>query len=284
MQLTPTKLKQLCKECGLIPSKKYGQNFLISDAPIHKMIEAADVRKGDTVIEIGPGFGVLTFELAQRGAHVKAFEIERRLEQYWDERLKDFKITRLDNETGDIEIIWGDVLSLITYHVSRIKNYKVIANLPYQITSHILRVLLELEHKPESITVMVQKEVAERIVAKPGDMSLLSLSVQYYGEPKIVCKVPKGNFWPMPAVDSAVVHILIREQGTGNRDFNQRFFEIARIGFANKRKQLAKNLADGLKRDKLQMESFLKEIIDNEKARAQELNVQQWITLAKKLT
>lgn len=285
---TPSYLKQLCKEYGLTPSKKYGQNFLISDAPIKKMIEAAGVKTGDMVIEIGAGFGVLTFALAEKGACIKAFEIERCLQPYWDVKLKkDLKTKRLEDGEGHIEIIWGDALHSLKNKSSNFSifqsSFKVIANLPYQITSHVLRTLLELEHKPESITVMVQKEVAQRIVAKPGDMSILSVSVQYFGDPKIICKVPKGNFWPMPKVDSAVVTIALKHNST-QALFDKRFFEIVKAGFANKRKQLWKNLAEGLHSNRDFVQGIVQEVAGNERARAQELSVEQWISLTKKLT
>ncbi|MBU0596905.1 ribosomal RNA small subunit methyltransferase A, partial [Patescibacteria group bacterium] len=222
----PTKLKQLCEKYQLRPSKQYGQNFLISESVIEKIIKAGDLKKNDTVVEIGPGFGVLTFAMAPLVKRVIAFEIERRLDEYWQK-----------NKSENVEIIWGDALKRLTAYGLRLKpGYKVVANLPYQITSQVLRVLLEQENKPESITVMVQKEVGERIVAKPGDMSLLALSVQYYGEPKIITKVSKGNFWPEPKVDSAV--FTISKISRVSKFTDEEFFRIARAGFANKRKQL----------------------------------------------
>ena len=267
----PSHLVELCKKYGLVPSKKYGQNYLISDSPVQKMINASQVKKGDSVVEIGPGFGVLTSALLERGAKVVAFEIERKLEKYWE-----------DNSHDNLEIIWGDALKRLKS--LKLKGYKVAANLPYQITSHILRTLLELENKPESITVMVQKEVADRIVAKPGDMSVLAVSVQYYGEPKVVCKVPSGNFWPEPKVNSAILHVKVEGNKKQGSDFDKKFFEVVRAGFANKRKQLWRNLSVGLKLDKNEVQTVLKQAVGNEKVRAQELGVEEWITLTKKLT
>src|SRR3989344_3249795 len=219
--LTPTKIKELCKEYGLSPSKKYGQNYLVNFDPIQKMLETAEVNKKDNILEIGPGFGVLTLALVDSAQ-------------------------------------------------------KVIANLPYQITSHILRTLLELENKPEKIVVMVQKEVAERICEKPGNMSLLAVSVQYYGEPKIVLRVSRGNFWPEPKVDSAVLSIQIYKHTNIQTSFDKKFFEIVKAGFANKRKQLWRNLSvnlkiDGEKIKKALLKSYLKETV-----RAQELSLEQW--------
>ena len=274
--LSPTKLRELCSQYNLSPSKKYGQNYLISDAPIRKMIEASDLKKTDTVVEIGPGFGVLTFALAEKAQKVIAFEIERRLEEYWEEKQKEY---------NNIEIVWGNAIRQLTINNSQLTgSYKVVANLPYQITSNVLRTLLELPHTPQSITVMVQKEVAERICAKPGDMSLLAVSVQYFGEPRIIAKVGKGNFWPEPKVDSAVLYIKTsKHQNTKTIFSDQEFFRVVRAGFANKRKQLWRNLSAGLGLDSSQVKEVLYDVVKNEKVRAEELSVVEWKEVVKRL-
>jgi len=280
----PSHLKELCQKYNLSPSKKYGQNYLITDAPIKKMIDVAELKKTDTVIEIGPGFGVLTFALVEEVNRVIAFEIERKLEGYWD-----------DNKTDNLDIVWGNALKELTAcSLQLTAGYKVVANIPYQITSNLLRVLLESENKPESITMMVQKEVAERICAKPGDMSVLAVSVQYYGEPKIITKVSKGNFWPSPKVDSAVLHIstlALEQQST--REFDDGFFKVVKAGFTNKRKQLWRNLSEGLKLparnastsvaggDREEIKKILVEVVGDEKIRAEELSVENWKEITK---
>ena len=267
-----TYLKELCQKYGLSPSKKYGQNYLVSEGVIDKIIEASDLKKTDTVIEVGPGFGVLTFALAEKVGKVISFEIERKLEKYWEE-----------NKPDNLEIVWGNALSrLMTYDLG-LSTYKVVANIPYQITSNLLRVLLESENKPESITVMVQKEVAERICAKSGDMSLLSVSVQYYGEPKIIARVNKGNFWPSPKVDSAVLSIKTSKHESIKTVNDEEFFKVVKAGFTNKRKQLWRNLSEGLKIDKGKIKNILIEIVGNEKVRAEELSVVQWVKICKKI-
>jgi len=267
-----TYLKELCQKYGLSPSKKYGQNYLVSEGVIDKIIEASDLKKTDTVIEVGPGFGVLTFALAEKVGKVISFEIERKLEKYWEE-----------NKPDNLEIVWGNALSrLMTYDLG-LRTYKVVANIPYQITSNLLRVLLESENKPESITVMVQKEVAERICAKSGDMSLLSVSVQYYGEPKIIARVNKGNFWPSPKVDSAVLSIKTSKHESIKTVNDEEFFKVVKAGFTNKRKQLWRNLSEGLKIDKGKIKNILIEIVGNEKVRAEELSVVQWVKICKKI-
>lgn len=265
----PTYLQTLCRECGLNPSKKYGQNYLITDAPVKKMIEAAEINKNDTVVEIGPGFGILTLALVEKAQKVIAFEIEKKLENYWREVIE-------NNKFSNLEIIYGNALhSLPSYVLSLKSDYKVVANLPYQITSNILRVLLELENKPESITVMVQKEVADRICAKAGDMSVLAVSVQYFGEPKIITKVPRGCFWPSPKVDSAVLHIKTKNKKSIKPEEDM-FFKVVKAGFSNKRKQLWRNLSEGLKIDKEKVKILVGEITGNELIRAEELSIAQW--------
>jgi len=265
----PTYLKQLCEQYGLSPSKKYGQNYLISDRPIRLILEAGELSKDDTVVEIGPGFGVLTLALAPLVKKVITFEIERTLEEYWEDRRVEFP---------NIEVVWGNVLNQVPQYETEIfdklGDYKVLANIPYQITSKILRMLLEEVHnKPERIIFMIQKEVAERILAKPGDMSMLAVSVLYYGEPKIITKVSKGCFWPSPKVDSAIV--CIKPYKNQKHSFTDKeFFDVVRAGFSHPRKQLWHNLATIY--PDYNFKSILYEITGNEKIRAEELSVENW--------
>jgi len=258
-------LQHLCQKYGLIPSKKYGQNFLINEEPIIKMLEAGEIKNDDTVVEVGPGFGVLTLALSEQVKKVLSFEIEKKLESYWVEQ-----ISRHQN----IEIIWGNVLK----QDINLEKYKVIANLPYQITSNVIRKFLEAENKPELMVLMVQKEVAERICAKAGDMSVLSVSVQYYAEPEIVAQVPKSDFWPVPAVNSAVIKIKNIKPDKASEEF----FKIVKAGFANRRKMLIKNL--GAVTDKKKLSAIFQELGINEKVRAQELSIEQWRNLVHKVT
>jgi len=265
----PTKLKQLCTQHSLIPSKRYGQNFLINSKPIIKMVETAKLSKQDTVCEIGPGFGVLTFELIKQAKQVKAFEIEKKLQAYWQK-----------NKSDNLEIIWGNVLQADLEKLD--KNYKVVANLPYQITSAVLRKFLESKHQPQTMIIMVQKEVAERICAQAGQMTVLSVSVQYYGQPEIVINVPKSYFWPSPKVDSAVLSIKnIKQPKYGFTD--KQFFQIVKIGFANKRKLLLNNLLKLFIKDKKDARIKLIEIFNkldlDKNIRAQELDLIKWIKL-----
>jgi 16S rRNA (adenine1518-N6/adenine1519-N6)-dimethyltransferase len=263
----PSYLKQLCEEYHLQPSKDYGQNYLLSGAPIAAMLRAGDVSGTDTIVEVGPGFGVLTIALAEQAKHVIAFEIEKKLFGYWD---------KLQEMYPAVDMRWGNVLKEFpVMQVTLPDTYKVIANVPYHITALLLRLFLEAVKKPERIIVMVQREVADRICAKAGEMSLLSVSIQYYGKPKIVAKVAKGSFWPQPKVDSAVVAIT----SIAERNDAVSFFTLTRAGFANKRKQLWKNISDGLGLPRSDVRKAILDVVGNERARAQELTIDQWICL-----
>lgn len=266
--LSPDQIKNLCITYGFKPSKSYGQNYLISFWPIEDMIDAAELTSTDRIIEVGPGFGILTMALADRVQKVFGYEIEKKLQPYWEEKIKKYK---------NIEIIWGDVLKQFPV----LSPYKLLANLPYQITSAVLRFFLEAEQRPERIVVMVQKEVAERICAKPPDMSLLSVSVQYFGTPRIVSVVSRENFWPVPDVDSAIVAIDVHQPT--NTSIHQHFFPIVRAAFAHKRKQAWKNIASTFHLDGNTVKAILKDIAGNEKVRAEELEVDQWIKIVKEI-
>lgn len=265
-------LKHLCQKYGLTPSKKYGQNYLVNPEPIEKMVEAAGIKKDDVVVEVGPGFGVLTLALAEKAKKVLSFEIEKKLEPYWQEQVEQNK---------NIEVVWGNILYEFKGDGLKAGEYKVVANLPYQITSHVIRKFLEMETSPDLLILMVQKEVAERICAQAGDMSVLAVSVQYYGKPEIVAQVPRSYFWPVPAVDSAVIKIKINKDNAGAKKDSESFFKIVKAGFSSRRKMLIKNLSAVA--DKQALRNLFKEVGIDEKVRAQELGVEQWAKITSKL-
>ncbi len=268
MVLPPHMIKDLCARYDLTPSKAYGQNYLVSDAPILAMLKAAQITKGDTVVEIGPGFGVLTFELLTHAKKVIAFEIEQKLRPYWMEKQAEFH---------NLEMVWGNVLSTSEQRgFPKDHPYKVVANVPYQITSDIIRLCVESVPPPEVIVLMVQKEVAERMMAKPGDMSLLALSVQYYGRVEKVMTVSKGSFWPSPKVDSAVIAIHPER-----RDANEArvFFALAKAGFSHKRKMVWRNISSQLHVDEHIVKHALEQVVNNTTVRAEELSVADWLAL-----
>lgn len=267
--LKPSYLKELCEKYSLRPSKSYGQNYLVQYGPIEAMLEAGSITKEDTVVEVGPGFGILTYALAESAKQVISFEIEQVLKPYWEE-----------NKPDNVEIIWGDALKQLAQRVAEIDGpYKIIANVPYQITSKLLRTFFELDVSPVVVVVMVQKEVAERIIAGPGDMSLLSTSVQFYGSPSIAKKVAKGSFWPSPKVNSAVLAITdIQKQQN-----SEHFFEVVRAAYAQKRKQAWKNISKGLHIDGEGVKSILEDVTGNQKIRAEEISVEQWKTIVERI-
>lgn len=267
----PSYLKELCTQYHLSPSKQYGQNYLISEKPILAMLEAADLSTDDTVVEVGPGFGVLTLPLAEKVGRLISFEIEKKLAAYWEA-----------TAPTNMELLWGNALHQFKSDKLGVKQYKVVANLPYQVTSALLRLFLEADHKPEKIVVMVQKEVAERICAKPGDLSLLAVSVQLFGTPRIVTKVPKGSFWPAPKVDSAVLAIDVHEVQPSKEE-GEAVFRVVKAAFQNKRKQAAKNIAAGLALEETGVRSVLAELTGNEKIRAQAVSIDQWKAIAAQL-
>lgn len=272
----PSYLEALCAEYRLRPSKEYGQNYLLSEAPIQAMIGAACVQQTDTIVEVGPGFGVLTLALAPQVQKVLAFEIEKKIEGYWDIRQKEYP---------NVEVVWGNVLHQMQGKTNTIPDtYKVIANVPYQITSQIFRLFLEeVPVRPTCIVTMVQKEVAERICAKRGDMSLLAVSVQYYGAPKIVTKVSRGNFWPMPKVDSAVISIEVNQNHARTKEQDMWFFRVVHAAFAHKRKQAWKNMSEELHIEKSIVQDVLKTVVGNEQVRAQDVTVEEWVHISDKL-
>jgi len=208
MDLTsPTTIKEILSKYSARPSKGLGQNFLIDKNVLKKIIGAADLNKNDVVLEVGPGIGTLTQELAKNAKKVIAVEKDKIMIKILGETLKDYK---------NIEIINGDILRILNFKfsilnqnlISQFSNYKVVSNIPYYLTSPLIRKFLESDNKPSEIILMVQKEVAQRICSKPPDMSLLAVSVQFYADVKIISYVSKNCFWPSPKVDSAIIKII----------------------------------------------------------------------------
>ncbi|MFA6105779.1 MAG: 16S rRNA (adenine(1518)-N(6)/adenine(1519)-N(6))-dimethyltransferase RsmA [Patescibacteria group bacterium] len=268
-------IQHLATKYGLQPGRTYGQNFLIDEEVIRRIITLSNADRTDTIVEIGPGFGVLTTALAEVTGRVISFEIEKKLKPYWED---------IQTKFPNIEILWGNALKTFPEIAKGLPDhYKVVANLPYQITSAAIRMFLEVPHPPSKLTLMVQKEVGERICAAPGQMSLLSVSVQYYAEPHLELTVPSSAFWPPPKVDSAVV-TLRRREGVRYSPEDEQFFAVVKAGFAARRKLLIKNLSGyaGSKHRKELMEIFAKlKLLPT--ARAQELSMPTWRELAKEI-
>jgi len=267
--MIPTEIKQLCEKYGFVPSKNYGQNYLISDVPVKKMIEAGQIGEKDVVLEVGPGFGVLTFALAERAKRVVAFEIEKRLESYWAEECV---------KHPNIEIVCGNALTNWDEYTKELTDFKVVANVPYQITSDIVRTVLTGKNRPSSLLFMVQKEVAERICAVPGrdgsDVSLLTVITQYFGRPKSIANVSAGSFWPAPKVDSAV--LMISDIKKADFVAEAVFLRVVKAGFSAKRRQLAANLSGQLKIPRPKLVEAMEKCKISPTARAEELSVGEW--------
>lgn len=270
--MTLTDIKNLCEMHHIVPTKSKGQNFLFDQNIIEKIITSANLSKNDTVLEIGPGLGVLTDYLVEQSGKVVAVELDKKLIN-----LLHFKYLSVKN----LEIVEGDILKLKIDSLNLPKSYKIVANLPYNITSNFIRNFLETNNPPSEMVIMIQKEVAKRIVAKVGDMSLLSLSVQFYCEPKILFEVGRNSFWPAPKVDSAVINLKLKNKFSF--DDPKLFFKIAKIGFSAKRKQLHNNLSNGLHLKSDQVKLAIKDSGLNEKIRAQDLAIDDWIKLIKNL-
>jgi 16S rRNA (adenine1518-N6/adenine1519-N6)-dimethyltransferase len=260
---------ELCRMFEIKPSRSKGQNFLINEKIYDEIVEAAGINSEDTVLEVGPGLGFLTAKLAKVAKQVVSVEL--------DDKLANFLQIGLDsNDVENVTIVNQDVLKFNPTDLP--KNYKVVANLPYNITSIFLRTFLNQKNRPKSLVLMLQKEVAERLIAKPGEMSMLALSVQFFGDIEIVREVKAGNFWPEPKVDSAVIRLIIKGDNHGDVSLTEEkaFFRLAKFGFSAKRKMLKNNIASGLKISNSDAEKLLMSVGLDKQIRAQDLSVDNW--------
>lgn len=267
-------IKKALKEEDLKVLKSLGQNFLTDEKVLDDMVKAADLKENDVAIEIGPGMGVLTFELAKIARKVIAIEKDRKMSGFLRR-----EIEKIPEGQQNIEILNEDILGINLPEFLReqgIAKYKVVANIPYYITSMIIKLFLETQVQPEMMTLLVQKEVAERICAGKGDMSVLALSVLLYGNPEIVRVVGKDSFYPVPKVNSAILKINNIEKKYLPEDY-AKIFRLIKIGFSSKRKKLANNLSAGLKMEKEEIENILSGCGIAKNARAQDLEVADWI-------
>ena len=253
--------------------KSLGQNFLNSSSVAKEIVRAGNLNVGDTVLEIGPGKGFLTKEILATGASVICVEKDDRMIPILSETFA------AELEAGQLSLIHGDIVELIEKNSFKLpKSYKIIANIPYYITGFILRAFLEHPHKPSSMILMVQKEVADRILARDDKESILSLSVKAYGVPRIVKKVPARYFTPPPNVDSAVIAIEnITGAAFSSTSHEKKFFELVKTAFAHKRKQLGGNLKELYGKD---IEMILKKHDINPKSRSEDIPITTWLTLS----
>jgi 16S rRNA (adenine1518-N6/adenine1519-N6)-dimethyltransferase len=254
---------------------KLGQNFLNNPEIITQIINSANISADDFVLEIGPGEGILTKELVKYAAQVKSIELDSLLIPDLQEKFL---------KQANLEIITGDILKINLQEITQNKPYKVIANIPYYITSPIIRLFLESPCQPKEMILMIQKEVAQRIVASPGKMSILSNSVQYYAHAEILFLVSHENFTPTPKVDSAVIKIVPHTSFNSSNSQTKSFFRLIRAGFSSKRKTLLNNLLNSLHIEKGLLEAIFKQISLKPTVRAQELSISTWKALSKLLT
>ena len=269
---SPEVVHYICKRFDIKMSKKLGQNFLIKRGLVDEIVKAADLQEGEPVLEIGPGIGTLTQGLAQSGANVTAIELDTRLLEVLDTTLAQY---------SNVTIVHGDVLKLDVPSIMNHEPFKVVANLPYYITTPIIMSLLESRLPIERLVVMVQKEVALRMVAKPGtkDYGALSVAVQYYTKPDIVLDVPPKSFLPAPAVTSSVIRCVLRDQPPVDVIDEKLFFRVVKAGFAQRRKTFANTMkTTGLSKDRIE-ELLAKANIDGQR-RGETFTLQEFADVA----
>ncbi len=276
-------VRELLARWELQPDKGLGQNFLVDQTMLERVVEAAALTDEDIVLEIGAGPGNLTHRLARQAGHVIAVEL--------DDRFMPILQSVLAGITN-VTLVHGDILELdpvaLVRHSPTARGqthlrYKVVANLPYYITSAVLRHLLEASLRPDSIVVTVQREVAQRIVAGPGEMSLLAVSVQLYGQPRLLFRIRPGSFYPPPEVESAVVRIVPHTVPPVQIADTEAFFRVVRAGFSQRRKQLRNALAAGLGLSPEEVALRLQETGIDPRRRAQALTLQEWAAVVQAL-
>jgi 16S rRNA (adenine1518-N6/adenine1519-N6)-dimethyltransferase len=262
---SPKTIKNILSKYEAKPSKGLGQNFLVDKNILNKIIDSSTINSNDVILEVGPGIGTLTVELCKKAKKVIAIEKDAGMVRILKETLKDYK---------NIEVVLEDVLK---YKVEN-KNYKLIANIPYYLTSPLIRKFLEEKNQPTEIILMIQKEVAKRMCENPPKMNLLAVSVQFYAEPKIISYVSKNSFLPAPKIDSAIIKIIPKKNSEANPEL---FFKIVKAGFSQPRKQLINNLSTILKISREVVLAWLSKnkILPNQ--RAETLSIKDWENLSK---
>jgi 16S rRNA (adenine1518-N6/adenine1519-N6)-dimethyltransferase len=263
-------LRNLLYAHHMRPNKAFGQNFLVDRSILLRIVEAAEIHPGDQVLELGAGTGVLTRELAKRARRVVAVELERNMLSLLGETTRNFT---------NVELIERNLLYVDPADIFGSEPYKLVANLPYYITAPTFRHFLESANPPRLIVVMVQYEVAQRIVAEPGDLSLLGVSIQFYGKPKIITHVPARAFYPAPKVDSAILRIDMKDEIPLTREQRDSFFRLVQAGFSERRKQLHNSLTHGLHRKDLEVRATLLAANIDPSRRAETLSIEDWLRL-----
>ncbi|HEX3100044.1 MAG TPA: 16S rRNA (adenine(1518)-N(6)/adenine(1519)-N(6))-dimethyltransferase RsmA [Patescibacteria group bacterium] len=272
--MTIETLKNLLKSYKLNPNKTYGQHFLMDETILEDMIDEAKVKAGDMILEIGPGIGNLTERLLEHKVKVLSIEKDPQF-------LPVLKTLQKEHEDFSYELT-----DALKYNFSdRLKGtpYKVIANIPYYITGKIVQLFMHAAHKPDSLTLLMQKEVAYNIAAKPGSMNLIAISVQLFADARVVCVVPGHKFHPAPKVDSAVIHITLHKKPKYKIKDEAKLFRILRACFSGKRKQLHNTLENNLQLSKQVVTETLSKLKIDPMIRPQQLTIEQWLNLCDEL-
>lgn len=264
--------KEMMESIDVRPSKGKGQNFLFDRNVVQRIVRVAEIEPGDEVVEIGPGLGILTWELLAAGAAVTSVELDWRLAGH----LRSFF-----SGVDAFRLVEGDALAVPLDELLPQRDYAVVANLPYSVGTAVIQRFLEAEHPPETMTVMVQKEVAQRLTSSPPDMSVLSVATQFLSIPKIAFAVSPGVFIPPPKVDSAVVRLERRHMELP-RDLWPRFFRIVHAGFHQRRKNLANSLSHALAAPKPDVERWLRDTGIDPIRRAETLRIDEWVALTER--
>jgi 16S rRNA (adenine1518-N6/adenine1519-N6)-dimethyltransferase len=270
--LDPSKASRLLRQFGVRPSRRLGQSFLVDSAALEKVIRAASLDRGDTVLEVGAGLGVLTRRLAREVRRVVSVEFDRQLIPI---------LQQVVAGLPHVTLVHADIMHLDLEPLLAEARYRVVANIPYNLTSALLRRFLLSSRPPDRIVFMVQKEVGERVVSLPGEMSLLALSSQIYGSPSIRAQIPARAFYPQPKVDSVVLRVDVHPETKIDRELIGLVFALARAGFGQKRKTLRNSLASGLKLEPETIRLWLEEAGLPGTARPQELGLEAWSRLAR---
>lgn len=273
----------ILKKYNITANKSLGQNFLISDDVIEQTIDAANISKKDLIIEIGPGLGTLTSILLEKAKKVIAIELDNRMVKILQERFSLY---------SNFEIIHQDVLKVELNNIiqskkaeNEIENVKIVANLPYYITTPIIMKLLEDKLDIESITVMVQKEVAERLTATPGEKlaGAITYSINYYCKAQQVVQVPKESFVPAPEVESEVIKLVLRKSPPVNVKNEEKFFKLIKVSFMQRRKTFINGVSNSGLIDKQKLKNILKELQISEDIRGENLSLEQYAQIANKM-
>lgn len=260
-----------CKENNFVPQRRRGQNFCINPRVLDNVVAALDPQPNETVVEVGPGLGFLTELLALRAAQLTAIEIEQRFADYLQQRFAN---------QSNVHIVKDDALTFLAQPSAWPSPYAVVGLIPYNITSRFLRIVLENDAPARRVVTVMQKDVADRIVAKPGEMSLLAVACQYLADVKIIQRISAGNFWPMPKVDSALVVFEPHHVAQKERD---PFFKLVSAGFAHKRKQLLPALQRQFPSARDRLALVFRELKLPAAVRPQDLSIYHWEALVRLL-